>query len=214
MLFFLELIENLKTEIPAIDKYFDVHQRIGEGTFSNVFLVTLKQDKGVVSSDRPKYAIKHLVPTSHPSRVERELNCLLKIGGESNVIGINSYLRHCDAVAFVMPYLPHDRFHDYFDKLTPGEVQNYMYNLLIALKRVHSFNVIHRDVKPSNFLFNRRLNKYLLVDFGLAQLLTPSALNQPDNQIGVLVPETHKRKHDQIDEVSTQNVSSFILHLL
>lgn len=67
--------------------------------------------------------------------------------------------------------MPHDRFHDYFDKLGVRELQEYMENLMTALKRVHEFNVIHRDVKPSNFLHDRKNHKFLLVDFGLAQAL-------------------------------------------
>lgn len=51
------------------------------------------------------------------------------------------------------------------------DLQAYMSNLLIALRHVHSFGVIHRDVKPSNFLHDRKNQKYLLVDFGLAQTL-------------------------------------------
>lgn len=67
--------------------------------------------------------------------------------------------------------MPHDRFHDYFDKLGVRELQEYMENLMTALKRVHEFGVIHRDVKPSNFLHDRKNHKFLLVDFGLAQAL-------------------------------------------
>lgn len=67
--------------------------------------------------------------------------------------------------------MPHDRFHEYFDKMNMKELQEYMENLLTALKRVHEFGVIHRDVKPSNFLHDRKNHKFLLVDFGLAQAL-------------------------------------------
>ncbi|KAG0723487.1 Cell division cycle 7-related protein kinase [Chionoecetes opilio] len=48
-------------------------------------------------------------------------------------------------------------------------MRDYLVNLLHALRRVHSFKVIHRDVKPANFLYNRRHRRYSLVDFGLAQ---------------------------------------------
>lgn len=79
-----------------------------------------------------------------------------------------------------MPYLAHDRFHDFYNKMDVNEVQFYMKNLLIALRHVHRFNVIHRDVKPSNFLYNRRKRQFLLVDFGLAQQV-PSSLGSPTN---------------------------------
>lgn len=53
--------------------------------------------------------------------------------------------------------------------MTVEETRDYMIALLTALKRVHKFNIIHRDVKPSNFLYDRNTKRYLLVDFGLAQ---------------------------------------------
>ncbi|KAJ6637938.1 putative cell division control protein 7 like 2 [Pseudolycoriella hygida] len=70
-----------------------------------------------------------------------------------------------------MPYMRYDRFHDYFYKMSVKDLQEYMENLLIALKRVHEFNVIHRDVKPCNFLHDRKNHKFSLVDFGSAQAL-------------------------------------------
>lgn len=95
----------------------------------------------------------------------------LSRSGQDNVVGVDLCLRNGDSIAFVMPYMPHDRFHDYFYNLSVVDLQEYMFNLLIALKRVHEFNVIHRDVKPSNFLHDRKNHKFLLVDFGLAQPL-------------------------------------------
>ena len=52
--------------------------------------------------------------------------------------------------------------------LRVDDVRDYMWNLLLSLRRVHSFDIIHRDVKPANFLFHRRKKTYCLVDFGLA----------------------------------------------
>ncbi|XP_053694704.1 uncharacterized protein LOC128742385 [Sabethes cyaneus] len=164
-----KLVANLKQQIPDIDNIFNIHRKIGHGTFSSVFLGSLKCHERLPVERKKLFAIKHVVPTSHPGRIERELRCMLQIGGAFNVVGVDLCLRRQESVAFVMPYIPHDQFSHYYDKMSPAETQLYLRNLLIALKRVHEFHVIHRDVKPSNFLYNRKQQKFLLVDFGLAQ---------------------------------------------
>ncbi|XP_039500938.1 cell division cycle 7-related protein kinase [Drosophila santomea] len=171
-----EAINDLLTRIPDIGKLFDVHSRIGNGTFSTVLLGTLRRESHLPDSLRRKFAIKHHIPTSHPDRIMKELQCMTKMGGIENVVGIHCCLR-CDAsAAFVMPYMAHDRFHDFYTRMDVPEIRLYMRNLLVALRHVHKFDVIHRDVKPSNFLYNRRRREFLLVDFGLAQHVNPPAL--------------------------------------
>lgn len=49
---------------------------------------------------------------------------------------------------------------EYFLEMSVCEIKEYMKNLFIALKRVHSFDVIHRDVKPSNFLYSRDTGRW------------------------------------------------------
>lgn len=53
-----------------------VWYRIIVGTFSSVFLAQLKHYKELPQ----KFALKHIIPTSHPSRIEGELRCLQEIG--------------------------------------------------------------------------------------------------------------------------------------
>lgn len=73
-------MDELRCQIPDVGNIFNIHRRIGEGTFSNVFLASLKCHETMPEAKRRLFAVKHLIPTSHPSRVERELKCLLEIG--------------------------------------------------------------------------------------------------------------------------------------
>ncbi len=53
-------------------------------------------------------------------------------------------------------------------ELTDEHYQFFMYQILVALKYVHSAGVIHRDLKPSNVLLNADCT-LKLCDFGLAR---------------------------------------------
>lgn len=47
------------------------------------------------------------------------------------------------------------------------------YNLLCAIKFLHSANIIHRDIKPSNILINESCQVFVC-DFGLSRTLPES----------------------------------------
>jgi mitogen-activated protein kinase 1/3 len=55
--------------------------------------------------------------------------------------------------------------------LTDDHVQYFIYQILRALKYMHSANVIHRDLKPSNLLLNSNCDLKVGTIFGV---LVPS----------------------------------------
>ncbi|KAI1883289.1 hypothetical protein AGOR_G00243670 [Albula goreensis] len=168
-------IECLYEAVPQLSKYFYITDKIGEGTFSTVYLAEAEMKSGA----REKFALKHLIPTSHPVRIAAELQCLTTAGGKENVMGATYCFRKDDHVVIVMPYMEHQAFVEILGSMTFEEVRLYIYHLLRALAHIHRFGIIHRDIKPSNFLYNRLQKKYALVDFGLAQ-------GTPDTQIELL----------------------------
>lgn len=158
-------IELLLKAVPQIGKVFRIIDKIGEGTFSSVYL----GEAQMLNGSQQKFALKHLIPTSHPTRIAAELQCLTVAGGRENVMGVTYCYRKEDHVVIVMPYLEHRAIVDIIGSLSFDEVRLYIYNLLKALRHIHQFGIIHRDIKPNNFLYNRKTKEYALVDFGLAQ---------------------------------------------
>jgi cell division control protein 7 len=65
-----------------------------------------------------------------------------------------------------------------------AQMRAYMKALFEALQHLHVNNVIHRDIKPGNFLYDVKENKFMLVDFGLAQSVWLS-LNIFNDQIAI-----------------------------
>ncbi|XP_046733189.1 cell division cycle 7-related protein kinase isoform X1 [Silurus meridionalis] len=179
-------IQYLYEVVPQLSKVFRITDKIGEGTFSSVYLGEAQMSDGT----RERFALKHLIPTSHPVRIAAELQCLTVAGGKENVMGVTYCFRKDHHVVIVMPYLEHQAFVDVVEMLSFEEVLQYMYHLLKALKHIHEFGIIHRDIKPTNFLYNRREKKYALVDFGLAQ-------GTPDTQIELLKVVKSQKAHNE-----------------
>uniref|UniRef100_A0A3Q3EN04 non-specific serine/threonine protein kinase n=1 Tax=Labrus bergylta TaxID=56723 RepID=A0A3Q3EN04_9LABR len=158
-------IESVYKAVPQLAKVFHIMDKIGEGTFSSVYLGEAQMRDG----RREMFALKHLIPTSHPTRIAAELQCLTVAGGRENVIGVTYCFRKEDHVVIVMPYMEHQPIMEIIGSVSFEEVRVYIYHLLKALRHVHQFGIIHRDIKPNNFLYNRSSRMYALVDFGLAQ---------------------------------------------
>ncbi|XP_017286212.1 cell division cycle 7-related protein kinase isoform X2 [Kryptolebias marmoratus] len=158
-------IELLLKAVPQLAKVFHIIDKIGEGTFSSVYLGEAQMRDG----RRKMFALKYLIPTSHPTRIAAELQCLTVAGGRENVMGVTYCFRKEDRVVIVMPYIEHQPIVDIIGLLSFEEVRLYIYHLLKALKHIHQCGIIHRDIKPNNFLYNRKSKMYALVDFGLAQ---------------------------------------------
>lgn len=177
---------NLESKYRLIDK-------IGEGTFSSVYKAEdltgtanyimgdglwsspmsekqLKKRRKSVNQIKKSYvALKRIYVTSSPQRISNELRLLYMLTGSKRVAPLLEALRHEDQIIAVLPYYPHSDFRDFFRDLPLEGIKIYMFELFEALNFVHNKNVIHRDIKPTNFLYDPYKKKGVLVDFGLAE---------------------------------------------
>jgi cell division control protein 7 len=53
--------------------------------------------------------------------------------------------------------------------MTVSDIAIYLRSLFTALKSVHKHHILHRDIKPTNFLYDPATQHGVLVDFGLAE---------------------------------------------
>jgi len=58
----------------------------------------------------------------------------------------------------------------YLTKLNLLEVKHYMKTLLTAVASLSEMGIIHRDIKPTNFLYDPPSRTGLLIDFGLSEI--------------------------------------------
>lgn len=119
---------------------------------------------------KPKYvAIKKIYVTSSPSRILNELDLLNDLKGCDSVCPLITAFRHTDQVVAILPYFRHTDFREYFRNMTVPDIQIYFRSLFTALAAVHEQGILHRDIKPTNFLYEPHKKRGVLVDFGLAE---------------------------------------------
>ncbi|KAK0943932.1 Cell division control protein 7 [Friedmanniomyces endolithicus] len=190
-----EDIARFEASFRNITQRYRLINRIGEGTFSSVYKAedllydhyqnewdldadkenidnisssTLKQNSS--RAQKPRYvAIKKIYVTSSPLRILNELELLHDLRNSLNVCPLITAFRHHDQVIAVLPYFQHQDFREYYRDFTVDETRVYMHSLFTALSSVHEAGIIHRDIKPTNFLYSPSKQRGVLVDFGLAE---------------------------------------------
>ncbi|KAI9296774.1 kinase-like protein, partial [Neoconidiobolus thromboides FSU 785] len=188
-------VEQISRMFSHLSQDYYIYDKIGEGTFSSVYKgVDIKFDlydnsswdlfddaddeeeefnfKKVPQPPPNLYklvAIKKIYVTSSCSRIENEIELLSILSGHPNVVSLITALRHEDQIIAITPYYRHHDFRDTFLLFSFQDMQSYLRCLLRGLLRCHQLKIIHRDVKPSNFLYHMTKRRGQLADFGLAQ---------------------------------------------
>ncbi|KAL8900107.1 MAG: hypothetical protein Q9192_001239 [Flavoplaca navasiana] len=130
----------------------------------------LKDSHGRQISRPPRYvAIKKIYVTSSPSRIQNELELLHDLQGYRSICPLITAFRHYDQVIAVLPYFRHQDFRMFYRQMAPYDIKVYFRSLFTALAAVHRHGIIHRDIKPTNFLYDIERRQGVLVDFGLAE---------------------------------------------
>lgn len=167
---------------------FDVGQKLGKGSYSKVYLCTLKTDKS------QKFAVKviHkelLIRYRKMATVKNERDALMMLKGHPNIISLHSTFQDQDNLYFVMEFAPNGALTQLMQKLGPSTIEVarfYTAEIVHALAFMHSKKILHRDVKPDNILLDESMH-IKFTDFGTAKIGTQtdeeSDESEPDRQM-------------------------------
>ncbi|EME29572.1 Extracellular signal-regulated kinase 1 [Galdieria sulphuraria] len=150
---------------------FKLLRPIGHGAYG---IVCSAKDQVTGELAAIKKITKCFDHTTDARRILREVK-LLRHFKHENIIGLKQILRPSSFEAFEDVYLVTELMETDLHQiivskqsLTEEHFQYFIYQILRALKYVHSADVLHRDLKPSNVLVNGNCD-IKICDFGLAR---------------------------------------------
>lgn len=148
---------------------YELTRKLGQGSFATVYSVLDAQKD---SSDGELIA---KVLDLKRSSLRREIRILLKVSQIKYCVKLVDYFLEGEFAYLVMERCDVE-FYDLLrsnKKLTERSFVPFARDIFEALAAIHELRIIHRDVKPDNFLFSRRCGVLKLCDFGMSACLTP-----------------------------------------
>lgn len=158
-----------------IDKHvlrkYEIQQKLGKGAYGVVWKSVDKKTRDVVALKKIFDAFQN---ATDAQRTFREIMFLQEVNNHENIIRLLNVLKaeNDRDIYLIFEYMETD-LHAVIraNILEDIHKQFIMYQLFKALKYMHSAELLHRDVKPSNLLLNSEC-QMKIADFGLARSLT------------------------------------------
>ncbi|MBD2215272.1 CHASE2 domain-containing protein [Nostoc linckia FACHB-104] len=158
---------------------YRIIENLGSGGFSNTYLAVDTQRPG-----NPQCVVKQLRPaSSEPEYLDvlsrlfkTEAEILEKLGKNDQIPELMAAFEENEQFYIVQQFISGRAL---AQELLPGqrliqtEVVRLLKEVLEVLSFIHSYGVIHRDVKPSNLIRRESDGKIVLIDFGAVKQIQP-----------------------------------------
>ncbi|SCO74767.1 mitogen-activated protein kinase 1, putative [Plasmodium vivax] len=166
----------------SVLRKYDVLRKIGKGAYGVVYKARCKKNRKIVAVKKIFGAFQN---STDAQRTFREIMFLHQLNGHDNIITLMDVIRakNDNDIYLVFDYMETD-LHEVIkaDLLEEIHKRYIIYQLLRALKYIHSGMLLHRDIKPSNILLNSECH-IKVGDFGLARSISTDL---SENKIPVL----------------------------
>ncbi|KAI0064693.1 Pkinase-domain-containing protein [Artomyces pyxidatus] len=156
---------------------FEVKGTLGTGTFGRVLLVKLRSTAATQSNTTNFFAMKVLRKTEvvrlrQVDHVKAERHILSRVR-HPFIVDLYATFQDSLNIYMLLSYVPGGELFTHLrraGRFSPDVTRFYLATIVLALKYLHSFNIIYRDLKPENLLLDHR--GYLrLTDFGFAKIV-------------------------------------------
>ncbi|KAI8902400.1 kinase-like domain-containing protein [Globomyces pollinis-pini] len=189
---------------------FEVIKTIGHGGFGVVRLVREKATGEIFAM---KCLTKSITVEKHQESHVKNERILLSIASELGewIVKLVYCFQDPEYLYFVLEYMPGGDLLGLLikkDIFSESFARHYFAEIVLAIEEVHKLGMIHRDIKPDNFLFDSS-GHLKLADFGLASdsRSSPNAIVMADQSevISPSSPEPAQRRHTAYSVVGTND---------
>lgn len=175
---------------------FEIIEKLGKGSFGSVFLVRKKDDP-----EKKNYAMKVLEKDKvlaqnliRYAKTERNVLCLAK---HQFIVGLEFAFQTTSRLYLIMEYCPGGDMGQALAKHRRFELdlaRIYAAEIVLAIEYLHKNEIIFRDLKPDNVVFDED-GHALLTDFGLSKtgMGASSVSNSFCGSVAYLAPEMLRR---------------------
>ncbi|CAN0012165.1 unnamed protein product, partial [Ectocarpus fasciculatus] len=155
-------------------KDFECGECVGKGSYSKVFLGS-HAPTGTEWALKVVSKRKTFETRENLMHLREERHISTKLQGSDFLVRTAGTFQNPRSVVFAMEYLPGgDLYQRLSDKgtLSLRETVAWTAQAVLAIEDLHAKNIVHRDVKPENFLMGKS-GTLKLTDFGFARELAP-----------------------------------------
>jgi serine/threonine protein kinase len=203
-LFYLDKIKNRKKLKMTNFNEFNIIGDVKSGSDGSMFIVEVKQMPSMI------LLMKMILKNNYNDRILSEIKILDKLQGNNNIIILLDYFCDNNAYYLITEYCDGSDLYEYLDQegyISEKSACNIFYQTCLSIKHCHDNNIIHRDIKPDNLVFNKYDNDnniiIKLIDFGYSVMVNNNddKINGYYGSLTFMAPEiiNHKFYDKSID---------------